>query len=130
MQGSIRVHLEELAELREKAELLCAETQEIINEYRRLKAGLRDRRPKTPPISIVSADLTTSYAVPPDPRLRPILPNPEHPASRLGLSPDAPPGDKPARQRRIGEIDREGVIQHTARSRGCDRPAGRATVLV
>jgi hypothetical protein len=65
MQTSIRVYLEELAELREKAELLCGETKDIIDEYRRLKAGLRDHRPETPPISIVSADLTASYAVPP-----------------------------------------------------------------
>jgi hypothetical protein len=40
MQGSIRVRLEELAELRDKAELLCEETKEIIDEYRRLKAWL------------------------------------------------------------------------------------------
>src|SRR6516162_6241995 len=52
----------------------------------------------------------------PDPRLQLVLPNPEHASRRLDLRPDAPPGDECARQRRIGEIDRESVIQHASHS--------------
>jgi hypothetical protein len=56
--------------------------------------------------------LIASYAVPPDPRLRLILAHPEYATGCLGLRPDAPPGHKCARKRRLSEKDRERVIRH------------------
>ena len=38
----------------------------------------------------------------------------EHAASRLDLGPDAPPGHKGARERRIREIERHRVVEHPA----------------
>ena len=66
----------------------------------------------------------------PDPWLRFILAHLEHTSCRLDLGPDAPAGDKRARERGIGEVDRDGVIQHAARSRRRHRPSVRAAVLV
>jgi hypothetical protein len=38
MPGLISIHLDELAELRERAAILCKEAQDLIDEYHRLKA--------------------------------------------------------------------------------------------
>ena len=51
-----------------------------------------------------------------DPRLRLILPDLEHASGRLDLRPDAPPGNERAREGWIGEVDRESVAQHPART--------------
>src|SRR5215813_5547914 len=66
----------------------------------------------------------------PDPRLRLILAHLEHAAGYLDLRRDTPSGNKRARQRRIGEVDRAGIVQHATRPRGCYGPAIRAAVLV
>jgi hypothetical protein len=53
----------------------------------------------------------------PNPRRRLILPHLEHAPGRLDTAPDAPPGDEGARERCIGEIDGDRIIQHPAHSR-------------
>ena len=65
-----------------------------------------------------------------NPRLRVIFAHLEHTANRLDLSPEAPSGYERARQGRISEVDREGVIQHAARSRGRHGPSVSAAILV
>ena len=54
----------------------------------------------------------------------------KHAAGHLDLGPDAPPGNEGARERRIREIDRDRVVQDPAYSRGRQRPAIRAAILV
>jgi hypothetical protein len=46
MRGLIHIHLEDLAELRQKAEILCKETQALIDEYHWLKARFAELRQK------------------------------------------------------------------------------------
>src|SRR6516225_1085073 len=65
-----------------------------------------------------------------NPSLRLILAHLEHPTGRLDLSPDAPPGNKGSSERRISKVDREGVVQRPAGSRGRHSPTVRAAVLV
>ena len=65
-----------------------------------------------------------------NPSLRLILAHLEHPTGRLDLSPDAPPGNKGSSERRISKVDREGVVQHPAGSRGRHSPTVRTAVLV
>ena len=47
-----------------------------------------------------------------DPCPRCIVAQLEDATGSLDLRPDAPPGDKRTRQGRLGEVDREGIIQH------------------
>jgi len=54
----------------------------------------------------------------------------KHAAGHLDLGPDAPPGNEGARERRIREIDRDRVVQDPPYSRGRQRPAIRAAILV
>ena len=65
-----------------------------------------------------------------DPRLRLILADLEHAPGRLDLRSYAPSGYERARQGRISEVDREGVIQLAARSRGRHGPSVSAAILV
>jgi len=50
-----------------------------------------------------------------DPCLRLIVAHLEHASSRLDPASDAPPRHERARECRIREVDREGIIQHAAR---------------
>ena len=45
-------------------------------------------------------------------------------------SPDAPPGDEGVTERRISEVDRQGIIEHAASSRGRHSRAVGAAILV
>jgi hypothetical protein len=56
-----------------------------------------------------------SDAAPPDPRRWIIIAHLKHAAGRLDPVPGAPPRYKRAGQRRIEEIDRSGVVDHSAR---------------
>ena len=51
----------------------------------------------------------------PDPRCWIIIAHLKHAASRLDPVPGAPPRYKRAGQRRIEEIDRSGVVEHSTR---------------
>src|SRR5262249_32209996 len=53
-----------------------------------------------------------------------------HASSRLDFRYHAPPDNKRARERGIGEVDRQGIIQHAARPRRCYGPASRSAILV
>ena len=66
----------------------------------------------------------------PDPRLRLIFAHLERASDRLDLRPDVPPGNEGARQCRICEIDREGVIQYATRPRRRHGPPVRTAVLI
>ncbi len=51
-----------------------------------------------------------------EPCLRFIVAHLEDAAYRLDLGPDAPPRDEGARECRITEVDRQGIVQHPSRS--------------
>ena len=55
----------------------------------------------------------------PDARLRLILAHPERPFGRLDLVTDAPARDKRTGDGWIGEVDRDRILQHAARSGRC-----------
>jgi hypothetical protein len=63
-------------------------------------------------------------------RYRLILADVKYAPGRLDFGPGAPASNKCARKRGIREIDRNGVVQHTAHSGGCHRPADGAAVLI
>ena len=65
-----------------------------------------------------------------DPWRRLILSHLEHAPGSLDQTSGTPPGDKGAREGSIGEVDRDGVIQHSAGPRRRDCPAVCAAVLV
>src|SRR5689334_16944248 len=65
-----------------------------------------------------------------DARRRLVVANAEHPTIRLNSGPRAPPGDKRARERGVGEIDRHGIVQHTAHTGRRHRPAVGAAILI
>jgi hypothetical protein len=65
------------------------------------------------------------------PRLRAILAHLKHASGgRLDLCPDAPSRYKGTGERRIGEVDRKGVIQHAETPGGRHRSPVRAAVLI
>src|SRR5216683_4750218 len=66
----------------------------------------------------------------PNPRRRLIVPYPEHALRGLDPVPGAPPGHEGARESRVEEVDRQGVIQHAAYPRRRQRPAICATIPV
>src|SRR5262249_4637151 len=66
----------------------------------------------------------------PDPRRRLVLAHLIHSAGRLDLGPRAPSSDKGTGERRIREVDRDGVIEHATSAGGCDSPTVRAPVRV
>jgi hypothetical protein len=59
-----------------------------------------------------------------------ILPDLENPARGFSPVPDAPPSYERARQRRILEVERNGVIEHAAHSRRGHHPSISAAILV
>jgi len=78
-------------------------------------AGQRCERGTQPPGAAPNPlGLTASVQPSPDPRCRLVLAHLEHAPCRLELGPDAPPSHEGARECRISEVDREGVIQHAA----------------
>jgi len=90
----------------------------------------RLREPGRPTPSVVWSsglrlDRPSRRPVPPrpDPRRRVIIAHLEHPAGRLDLGPDAPTRDKGVGGGRIREVDRNRVVEHTADTRRCHRPA-------
>ena len=58
MRKVIRINLEELAQLRERAAQLCEETQALIDEYRRLRGWCDGMRPR-----VLGANFTPSIEV-------------------------------------------------------------------
>jgi hypothetical protein len=72
------------------------------------------------------AALRVSYAV----RRRLILSHLEHASGRTGFPTDTPPGYEGTRKCRIREIDREGIIQDAASSRGRHGPPVHSAILV
>ena len=66
----------------------------------------------------------------PDTWSRLILPHLEDASGRLYLGPKAPPRNESVGERRISEIDRKGIIEHAASSRGRHSPAVGVAVLV
>src|SRR5262249_43620427 len=65
-----------------------------------------------------------------EPRRRLILAHPEGAAGRLDAVAGAPPRDEGARQRCVGNEDREGVVQHAARPRRHHGPPVGTAILV
>src|SRR5262249_11712669 len=65
-----------------------------------------------------------------DPRHRLILAHPERALGGLDLEADAPASNKRAGECRIGEIDRNRIIQHAAHPRGRHGPAGSTAVFI
>src|SRR5439155_625503 len=59
-----------------------------------------------------------------------VVTNAEQPALRLNPGRRAPAGDECARQRRVKEINRDGVVQHAAHTGWCYCPAVGATIPV
>src|SRR5438067_13687884 len=66
----------------------------------------------------------------PDPRRRLIFAHPERSFGGLELVANAPARDERTGERCIGEVNRNCVVEHAARSRWRHRPAVRAAVLV
>jgi hypothetical protein len=66
----------------------------------------------------------------PPPRWRLVLAHLEDASGALDLITGTPPSDEGIREGGISEIDRQGVIQHAARARGCHRPAVGTGILV
>jgi hypothetical protein len=66
----------------------------------------------------------------PGSRCRLISPDPEHALRSLDLVTSAPPGYERARQRRVGEVNRDGVVQHSAKPRRRHCPAVSPAVLI
>jgi len=64
------------------------------------------------------------------PRRRLVLPHPEDASRGFHPGADAPPGDESVSERRISEVDRQGIIQHAACSRRRHSPAVGAAILV
>src|ERR1700732_2295658 len=65
-----------------------------------------------------------------DPRRRLILAHPKRPFGGLDLVADAPARDKSARECRIGEVDRDRIVEHPSCPRWRHRPAVGTAVLV
>jgi hypothetical protein len=78
----------------------------------------------------IGPGLTASDAARAHPRLRFIVAHLENAAGRFDPRPGTPAGNERARERGISEVDRDGVIQHAAGSRGRNDPSVRAAVLV
>ena len=66
----------------------------------------------------------------PDPRRRLMVPHPEYPLRGLDLVPSAPAGHEGAREGRVEEVDRQGVIQNAPQPGRSQRPAICATIPV
>ena len=66
----------------------------------------------------------------PDPRRRFVVTNAEQPALGFNFRSRAPAGDKRSRQRRVEEIDRDGIVQHAAGAGRRYRPAVGAAIPV
>jgi hypothetical protein len=82
------------------------------------------------PADMISPPLGCLMRLGADPCLRCIVAHLKHASRCLNLSPDAPSRHERARKRRIGEVDREGVIQHSACPGWRHDPPVRTAVLV
>jgi hypothetical protein len=75
-------------------------------------------------------EVNVSDAASPRPAVLDSIAHLEHAASHLDRYSGAPPRYKRAGQRRFEEIDRSGVVEHSAGSPGRHRPAVGSTILV
>jgi len=65
MRGLMRIHFDELAELRERAAILCKETQHLLDDYRLLKAWCAELRQIRSCSVTETGEVTLSCAAPP-----------------------------------------------------------------